>query len=818
MADNLIQLEQDVETFIDPNGNVGSILAQNHQDILKGVLNKVGKYVGSPYLATKNETNLQAGLMSWRGNAMNNTNEFQIDFAKLTADLNDFGLVLSTLSEGDLIHFKDSKGRSVFLEFIGYASANNGGVEVYEVDVKGKADNINYVYQDNERLVCVIEMFSAYSKNNTSLKNSYNRVILNEADSQNTRNDQSSMVRLFNGDLAVAYSRFGVNSNDTNSSEIYLQKSKDNGLNWSDPEILIPQIENGSYIPSLYVKKDGTVLCLFFVRHSIVQPYTSSIRQILFDDEMENIINQESTILPDNNYKPIASDRIYYDEENENLIFPFPELQSGTGNSTISLYYSKILFSNNEGVNWQSSNLEIQGFTNNDGFGGSVEPGAYKYKDKIVIYSRNLVGQIGASNIVWNGTDYEKEGSEYKLKIQAQNAQSSIKYVPEIRGWISCYTRLENDPVGSRNQIDLAYSSDGVRWNKIYTIDDATQLGSGIINEPNIHFSNGFIFVAYSVGLVPSRYGLRLLSFPLIFINGDINGVVDNYFVNPLKDNAITDENNYVLKSDFNSDSFSSISRSNIFIEDDSELMFEKTFYSKISFQTIKNISSSVKKLFFRSLSNFSPQTIVDGVNVKGILSKIDLTSMGFNTVKNGATIENYIALRIQRLFSFNYNPDNIFQKAFAIYQEGEDDISVFMGKIGFKKENPESEIDVDGTITSDNIVVKTKLGVGTNAPFYKSVVEGLGTVVHQIKSTDSGVSAIFFGDAQNNAVGRIEYNHGSDYMRIIVGSSEVFRFNTNELTTSRTIESDGLISKSPDGTRWKLTPDNSGQTVWTQL
>lgn len=161
MADNLIELEQNVETFIDPSGVAGSILAQNHQNILKDVLARVGKYVGSPYIATKEETNLLPGTMSWRGNTMNNTSLFQIDFAKLTADLNDFGLILSTLAEGDLIHFKDAKGRSVFLEYFNH-NLTTGNSPVYQVNVKGKAENINYVYQDTEKLISI---FQSYKQN-----------------------------------------------------------------------------------------------------------------------------------------------------------------------------------------------------------------------------------------------------------------------------------------------------------------------------------------------------------------------------------------------------------------------------------------------------------------------------------------------------------------------------------------------------------------------------------------------------------------------------------------------------------------------------
>lgn len=160
MSDNLDNIQIDVEQFIDPNGAPNSILAQNHQNILKDILLKVGKYTGSPYIATKEATNLTAGRMSFRGNSFNASGVIQIDFAKLTADLTDFNFVLSNMAQGDLFKFKDYKGRVAFFEFQDYATATNGGIEVYEVDVIASAGNLSYTYQDNEELVSVFDVFS----------------------------------------------------------------------------------------------------------------------------------------------------------------------------------------------------------------------------------------------------------------------------------------------------------------------------------------------------------------------------------------------------------------------------------------------------------------------------------------------------------------------------------------------------------------------------------------------------------------------------------------------------------------------------------
>lgn len=157
--DNLKAIEQKVDTDIDPNGAPGSILALNHNDILKDVLLKLGKYVGSPYLANKVITVFTTGLMSWESNAMNNTSNFTIKVAKLTLDLNDFGETLNRTNIGSLMRFKDYIGRSVDLIFQSYVADVDGSANpIYVITVKGVTQNTNYTYQDAEIEPCVFSI------------------------------------------------------------------------------------------------------------------------------------------------------------------------------------------------------------------------------------------------------------------------------------------------------------------------------------------------------------------------------------------------------------------------------------------------------------------------------------------------------------------------------------------------------------------------------------------------------------------------------------------------------------------------------------
>lgn len=155
--DNLKLIEQDIDVFIDPNGAPGSILAVNNQAIFKAILEKVGKYTGSPFIAKRNLNLFSPGDFSWNGNAMNNETEFMISISKFTTDLNDVGLILDTLIPNDLIQFKDFNGRSIFLTYFSHTQMTDGNdAFYYDIAVTGFSNNLNYTYQVNESQIAVI--------------------------------------------------------------------------------------------------------------------------------------------------------------------------------------------------------------------------------------------------------------------------------------------------------------------------------------------------------------------------------------------------------------------------------------------------------------------------------------------------------------------------------------------------------------------------------------------------------------------------------------------------------------------------------------
>ena len=351
-------------------------------------------------------------------------------------------------------------------------------------------------------------------KGSGTISQNIERVTVIGASDKNKRNDQSAMIKLDNGSLVIAYSHFGDASRDDDTSSIYIQTSTDNGNTWSAEKELIAAFSLGSYVPSFYKKPNGNILVVFFVRESD-NPYTSSLRQIEFSDDLSKVVAKPKIILPATGYFPIASDRLFFDEKSNLLLMPYPYLESGPGYSQKSVYRTKILTSKNLGDSWTDSGLVIDGFYNEDGFGGAGESGFFRNRGKLTLYSRNMTEKIGACDLTWNGSNYKK-GEEYNLEIATWNAQSTIKYSALLRGWIATYTRLNKTAASPRSQIDVAFSDDGVTWEKVFTIDDIEQVGGFMVNEPNIFIEDNNVFISYSIATKPGNYyDLNIVKLPM---------------------------------------------------------------------------------------------------------------------------------------------------------------------------------------------------------------------------------------------------------------------------------------------------------------
>ena len=323
--------------------------------------------------------------------------------------------------------------------------------------------------------------------------------MVDASSAENTRNDAGSVIELDNGDLIIAYAHFEDNPDDDGESAIWAARSTDRGQTWGTPFELIPKIELGSYIPSFYKKSNGNILVVYHVLTVGAPSYQSSIYKSEFTQSLTQV--GTSTEIYNTGYTAPISDRLYYDEANDRLLFPFAKLVSGSGTSIDSVYEGRFLVSSNEGTSWADAGLSIgTSILNGDGFGGAQEPGFYfdPYKNKTVFYFRTLLGRVYASDLTYS-SGYSA-GTVYPMNIGSLNATSTIKYWESKKLFIATVPTLFSDPLSytDRTQIDMLTSVDGVHWGDNNIIKKTTDGETTI--EPNIFFDEkkNRVLVSYS--------------------------------------------------------------------------------------------------------------------------------------------------------------------------------------------------------------------------------------------------------------------------------------------------------------------------------
>lgn len=163
MSDNIKEIGVLVDQKITNANGVGTILASDHNAIIKAILDKVGRNVGLSFTAQldSNAGVIPAGVLSWNGNAMNNDQPFTMTVSANSGDLSNALHPFSVVPLGSILQFKDHVGRVSLFLYGGYVldkdTANN---DVLNVSLIGLVGNINYTYQAGEQEKCIISFYS----------------------------------------------------------------------------------------------------------------------------------------------------------------------------------------------------------------------------------------------------------------------------------------------------------------------------------------------------------------------------------------------------------------------------------------------------------------------------------------------------------------------------------------------------------------------------------------------------------------------------------------------------------------------------------
>lgn len=156
--DNLDLISQKVNQDIDPNGVPGSILAQNHNDILQQFLRNSGKYVGFPFLI-RNDYKGVSGIGNLFVSSAMNDSGLVLKVSGMTADGNSFLEIIKSFTPNDYLQLKDFKGRSFFFTFESFqVLQDDNNVDYLEINVSPFVENQNYTYQTTEIVISMMNV------------------------------------------------------------------------------------------------------------------------------------------------------------------------------------------------------------------------------------------------------------------------------------------------------------------------------------------------------------------------------------------------------------------------------------------------------------------------------------------------------------------------------------------------------------------------------------------------------------------------------------------------------------------------------------
>lgn len=129
----------------------------------------------------------------------------------------------------------------------------------------------------------------------------------------------------------------------------------------------------------------------------------------------------------------------------------------------------------------------------------------------------------------------------------------------------------------------------------------------------------------------------------------------------------------------------------------------------------------------------------------------------------------------------------------------------------------------VNTAISTNNSATRSALGLGAAALSNQSVSTTSNVTFNRLYiNAGNGSTMLAITPANSSHVGIAINSPGGTTTPLQSWANLTFVYADGRLNCGADIEctavSKGLIVKSPDGNRWRLTPDNSGNSVWTAL
>lgn len=306
----------------------------------------------------------------------------------------------------------------------------------------------------------------------------------------NIRSDAASLIVLPDHSWMIAYTAYATSSADAGSAVIAVRRSTDYGATWSAVDTAVFNTANGNYIPSLYLRNDGTVLMLYDYQPT---PTTSQIRKVTLASPY-TVGTWSAPALAfgsGSDYYAPGGDRILK-THNGILLYPYNinttpgDLSSQTGN-----YRGRLLVSYNDGTSWTN----VSTFNNGSPDSLCVEAGLYQIDDTggtIYYYYRTRSNDVYAVKANGSDTTFDQT-HQIALGIGAPNTLTSIKYSPQHKTAIAIHNSLDEN--FDRMQMYMSTSQDNLTWTRVVRLDSLTGYK---YFEPFLTFINNEIVAGYS--------------------------------------------------------------------------------------------------------------------------------------------------------------------------------------------------------------------------------------------------------------------------------------------------------------------------------
>ncbi|NNF69943.1 MAG: exo-alpha-sialidase [Acidimicrobiia bacterium] len=324
-------------------------------------------------------------------------------------------------------------------------------------------------------------------------------VTIAEGTEEFRRHSEGDVVRLLDGSLLAAWTRFVGDRRDTGAAEIVASRSVDDGRTWSDPSVLQANTGAQNVTSATLVRSMSGDLLFFYGVKNSSEDLRYYLRRSLDDGETwsdSTAVNTDAGYFVMNNARVIQL-------SDGRLLAPFAVRSDGV------TFQSTVYLSDDDGRTWSPSPTLIEAPQR-----GAMEPGLVELGDgRVLMIIRTQTGTVWHSISADRGDTWDVASP---WTLEAPEAPSSISRIPETDDLVVFYNpyRADLDPQQPRTPLLARISPDnGASWSEPIPIaagwDAEFAYTSVTVDDDRLlltHYRDEGGFISLDFKLVPLRF------------------------------------------------------------------------------------------------------------------------------------------------------------------------------------------------------------------------------------------------------------------------------------------------------------------------